>query len=123
MTKFNDEIFDKKASVLERALKIAQDNEFDLENWYYKYMIIQTHDDFPSYPFDPALILLNKAENLLLFDHDFCKALFPYKIWKNYLSAMATDDNGPINYVEWYLSLKECSEEQTNFCRIIMDEG
>lgn len=114
-----------RASILDQALKEAQMNGFDLENFYYKYMIIQTHPDFPEFTIKdfPTLIILNKAESLLLFDHDFCKALFPYKRWKDYLSAMVTDDDGPIDYIKWYLTLKESEKKQGRFCRIIMDDG
>ena len=68
----------ERASILDKALIEARKNGFDLENFYYKYMIIQTHPDFPEFTIKDfsELLLLNKAENLLLFDRDFTKALF-----------------------------------------------
>lgn len=67
-----------RSSLIDQALKLARENGFDLENFYYKYMIIQTHPDFLEYTINDfsKLLLLNKAENLLLFDHEFSRALF-----------------------------------------------
>lgn len=82
---FTDNELNYRESILNQAILAAEENGFDLENWYYKYMIIHTHPDFLEYPmkYFSLTLILNKAENLLLFDHDFVNALFPLYVCKS----------------------------------------